>query len=97
MVTYLKEQLRYMLHSAKDLIIKCLSLKMKKTLGDHTFLSATPNLIMDWSTLSRPWWGQFLMFLKIFLDLLLMCIVFNLLDNVLSVLFKFLGLFTLYL
>ena len=47
MVTHLKEQPRYSLHSAKDLIIKCLSLKLKKTLGDHTFLSATPNLITD--------------------------------------------------
>ena len=39
----IKEQLRYNLRSASDLILKYPSLKLKKTLGDRAF-SAAPNL-----------------------------------------------------
>ena len=40
----IKEQPRYNLRSASDLILKYPSLKLKKTLGDRAFSSATPNL-----------------------------------------------------
>ena len=39
-----KEQPRYNLRSASDLILKYPSLKLKKTLGDRAFSSAVPKL-----------------------------------------------------
>ena len=40
----IKEQPRYNLRSASGLILKYPSLKLKKTLRDHAFSSAAPNL-----------------------------------------------------
>lgn len=46
-VITIKEQPSYSLRSANGLISKYLSLKMKKTSGDHAFLSAAQNLWND--------------------------------------------------
>ena len=41
-LTAIKEQLHYHLRSASGLTLRYPSVKLKKTLGDHAFLSAAP-------------------------------------------------------